>query len=257
MAAFPSSWPPVAAGRAGDRGLPRPSSGPGHAPPPPPAPLGAPWATLQPPQGSGSETGHAQLGQCRGLHGPWRGRRRSQPSPAGVLELLTPRGSPTRGPWALRPAPRVPAPGAAPPRASTRSGKGAWRTGLESAHLPSELPEVLTLPQASAKTGWRVAEGKRPRLCRKRSARPLQQPDNAASRLPASAPSPALEKRLCPLSKPPASLPHQAVGFACLSSSSRLDAQHSCAAGTTGRHGPGSPGSPAAPETGDREGASL
>lgn len=131
MAAFPSSWPPVAAGRAGDRGLPRPSSSPGCAPPPPPAPLGAPWATLQPPQGSGSETGHAQLGQCRGLHGPWRGRRRSQPSPAGVLELLTPRGSPTRGPWALRPAPRVPPRGlprpGLPPEVEGESGERAWR----------------------------------------------------------------------------------------------------------------------------------
>lgn len=135
MAAFPSSWPPVAAGRPGTGAsrVHRPALA--APPPPPPAPLGAPWATLQPPQGSGSETGHAQLGQCHGLHGPWRGRRRSQPSPAGVLELLTPRGSPTRGPWALRPAPRVPAPGAAPPRGPK------WKGSLENGpgeRLPSQ-----------------------------------------------------------------------------------------------------------------------
>lgn len=253
MAAFPSSWPPVAAGRARDRGLPRPSSGPGRAPPSPPTPLGAPWATLQPPQGSGSETGHAQLGQCRRAPRALAGATQvTALSRRGAGAPHAPRFSNPRA-MGTAPRPQGSRPGGLP-RPGARSGRGAWRTGLESAHLPSELPEVLTLPQASAKTGWRVAEGKRPRLCRKRSARPLQQPDTAASRLRAlTRPG----KRLCPLSKPPASLPRQAVGFACLSSSSRLDARHSCAAGTTGRHRPGSPGSPAAPETGDREDASL
>lgn len=135
MAAFPSSWPPVAAGRAGDRGLPRPSSGPGH--PPPPTPLGAPWATLQPPQGSGSETGHAQLGQCRraprALAGATQVTALSRCLAwAPVLEFLTARGSPTRGPWALRAPPPgfpprgLPHPGL-PPKVEGEPGERAWR----------------------------------------------------------------------------------------------------------------------------------
>lgn len=129
MAAFPSSWPPVAAGRAGDRGLPRPSSGPGRAPPPPPTPLGAPWATLQPPQGSGSETGHAQLGQCRGLHGPWRGRRRSQPSPAGCWSSSRPAVLQPEGHGHCAPPPGF-RPGGCPaqgPEVERESGERAWR----------------------------------------------------------------------------------------------------------------------------------
>lgn len=131
MAAFPSSWPPVAAGWPGTGAsrVHRPALA-AH-PPPPPAPLGAPWATLQPPQGSGSETGHAQLGQCRRAPRALAGATQVTALSRRVLELLTPRGSPTRGPWALRPAPRVPPRGlprpGLPPEVERESGERAWR----------------------------------------------------------------------------------------------------------------------------------
>lgn len=136
-AAFPSSWPPVAAGRAGDRGLPRPLSGPGRAPPPPPAPLGAPWATLQPPQGSGSETGHAQLGQCRRAPRALAGATQvTALSRRGAGAPHTPRFSNPRA-MGTAPRPQGSRPGGCPAQGFRPKWKGSLENG-PGEHPPSQ-----------------------------------------------------------------------------------------------------------------------
>lgn len=124
-----------------------------------------------------------------GLHESWQGGHRSQRSPA---VWLGPRNGVPHGPRLSNPRVigTVPAsgfPSREPPhpRASEPQSGGAWRTCTFPAsswwcrRCPPGATLCEPLPRASAKTGCWVAEWKRPRLCRKPSARPQKQPDNA------------------------------------------------------------------------------